>query len=287
MESTPATATLLVSCADQSGLVSAMSGFISESNGNIVDLEQHVDSPEKAFFMRIEWELDGFNIARDQIETSLKPLLTRFNMQWSLHFSDIRPQVALFVTRDNHCLYDILSRHQSGDLQMDVPLIISNHQSLKTVAQQFDIPFHHIPVTADTKPAQEHIQIALLREHKIDTIVLARYMQILSEDFVSQFPNQIINIHHSFLPAFPGARPYHSAHKRGVKIIGATSHYVTSELDEGPIITQDIIHVSHRETVSDFIRKGKDLEKIVLAGALWRHLQRRVLVYKNRTVVFA
>lgn len=264
-----------------------MSGFISESNGNIVDLEQHVDSSEKAFFMRLEWELDSFNIARDQIETSLDPLLTRFDMQWSLHFSDVRPQVALFVTRDNHCLYDILSRHQSGDLQMDVPLIISNHQSLEPVARQFDIPFHHIPVTADTKSKQEHVQIALLLEHKIDTIVLARYMQILSEDFVDHFPNQIINIHHSFLPAFPGARPYHSAHQRGVKIIGATSHYVTSELDEGPIITQDIIHVSHRDSVSDFIRKGKDLEKIVLARALWRHLQSRILVYKNRTVVFA
>ena len=264
-----------------------MSGFISESNGNIVDLEQHVDSSEKAFFMRVEWELDGFNIDRDQIESSLKPLLTRFDMQWSLRFSDARHQVALFVTHDNHCLYDLLSRHQSGDLQMDVPLIISNHKTLEPVARQFGIPFHHIPITAETKPQQEHMQIALLRENNIDTIVLARYMQILSEDFVSNFPNQIINIHHSFLPAFPGARPYHSAHKRGVKIIGATSHYVTSDLDEGPIITQDVIRVSHRETVSDFIRKGKDLEKNVLAGALWRHLQRRVLVYNNRTVVFA
>ncbi|NOY00706.1 MAG: formyltetrahydrofolate deformylase [Verrucomicrobia bacterium] len=286
-ESPSATATLLVSCADQSGLVAAISGFLTESSGNILDLEQHVDSSEKAFFMRVEWELEGFNIARDQIVTSLKPLLARFDMQWSLHFSDTRPQVALFVTRDNHCLYDILSRHQSGDLRMDVPLIISNHRTLEPVAQQFGIPFYHIPITSETKPAQEHIQIALLRENNIDTLVLARYMQILSEDFVSQFPNQIINIHHSFLPAFPGARPYHSAHKRGVKIIGATSHYVTSDLDEGPIITQDVIRVSHRETVGDFIRKGKDLEKIVLTRALWRHLQRRVLVYNNRTVVFA
>ncbi len=287
MEPIPATATLLVSCADQSGLVAAISGFITESNGNILDLEQHVDSAEKAFFMRVEWELEGFNIPREKIEASLKPLLTRFDMHWSLHFNDILPQVALFVTHDNHCLYDILSRHQSGDLQMHVPLIISNHRTLEPVARQFDIPFHYIPITADTKPAQEHIQIALLRENNIDTIVLARYMQILSEDFVSHFPNQIINIHHSFLPAFPGARPYHSAHKRGVKIIGATSHYVTADLDEGPIITQDVIRVSHRETVSDFIRKGKDLEKIVLARALWRHLQRRVLVYNNRTVVFS
>jgi len=237
--------------------------------------------------MRVEWELDGFDIARDQIETDLEPLLTRYEMQWSLHFSDVRPRVALFVTRDNHCLYDILSRHQSGDLKMDIPLIISNHRTLEPVAQQFGILFHHIPITADTKPQQEHIQTALLHENNIDTIVLARYMQVLSDDFVRQFPNQIINIHHSFLPAFPGARPYHSAHERGVKIIGATSHYVTSDLDEGPIITQDVIHVSHRDTVSDFIRKGKDLEKIVLTRGIWRHLQRRILVYKNRTVVFA
>ncbi len=287
MESTPATATLLISCADQSGLVAAVSGFISDSKGNIVDLEQHVDSSEKAFFMRVEWQLDGFHIARNQIATALEPLLTRFDMQWSLHFSDIRSQVALLVTRDSHCLYDLLSRHQSGDLQMDIPVIISNRTDLEPVAQQFGIPFHHIPITADTKAAQEEKQIALLREHKIDTIVLARYMQILSADFVDHFPNQIINIHHSFLPAFPGARPYHSAHKRGVKIIGATSHYVTSDLDEGPIITQDVIRVSHRETVSDFIRKGKDLEKIVLSRAVWRHLQHRILVYKNRSVVFA
>lgn len=287
MEPTPATATLLVSCADQSGLVAAMAGFISQAKGNILDLEQHVDSSEKAFFMRVEWELEGFGIARDRIAASLEPLLSRFAMQWSLHFSDVRPQVALFVTRDNHCLYDLLSRHQSGDLQMDVPLIISNHASLGSVARQFDIPFHHIPISAETKAAQEQKQITLLREHHIDTIVLARYMQILSADFVAQFPNQIINIHHSFLPAFPGARPYHSAHKRGVKVIGATSHYVTTELDEGPIITQDVIRVSHRDTVGDFIRKGKDLEKIVLANGLWRHLQRRILVYKNRTVVFA
>ncbi|MFK5922365.1 MAG: formyltetrahydrofolate deformylase [Verrucomicrobiota bacterium] len=287
MESIPATAILLVSCVDQSGLVSAISSFISDAHGNIVDLEQHVDSAQKAFFMRVEWQLEGFNIAAQQIAGALEPLLTRFDMQWSLHFSDVRPQVALFVTRDNHCLYDLLSRHQSGDLLMDIPLIISNRSDLEPVARQFNIPFHHIPITAENKAVQEKKQIALLTKHHIDTIVLARYMQILSADFVDHFPNQIINIHHSFLPAFPGARPYHSAHQRGVKIIGATSHYVTSDLDEGPIITQDVIRVSHRETVSDFIRKGKDLEKIVLSRAVWRHLQHRILVYKNRSVVFA
>ncbi|MCF6314574.1 MAG: formyltetrahydrofolate deformylase [Verrucomicrobiales bacterium] len=284
--STP-TAILLVSCPDQSGLVSTISSFISDAQGNIVDLEQHVDSSQKAFFMRVEWQLDGFGIARDQIHQSLETLLKRFGMQWSLHFSDTLPQVAIFVTRDNHCLYDLLSRHHSGDLQMDIPLIISNRTDLEPVAQQFGIPFHHLPITADTKAAQEEKQIALLREHRIDTIVLARYMQILSANFVDHYPNQIINIHHSFLPAFPGARPYHSAHQRGVKIIGATGHYVTSDLDEGPIITQDVIHVSHRESVSDFIRKGKDLEKTVLSRAVWYHLQHRVLVHKNRSVVFA
>ncbi len=287
MESTPATAILLVSCVDQSGLVAAVSSFISDANGNIVDLEQHVDSSEKTFFMRVEWQLEGFNIAAQQISTALEPLLSRFDMQWSLHFSDARPQVALFVTRDNHCLYDLLSRHQSGDLLMDIPLIISNRTDLEPVARQFSIPFHHLPITTENKAVQEKKQIALLSEHHIDTIVLARYMQILSANFVDHYPNQIINIHHSFLPAFPGARPYHSAHRRGVKIIGATSHYVTSDLDEGPIITQDVIRVSHRETVSDFIRKGKDLEKIVLSRAVWRHLQHRILVYKNRSVVFA
>ncbi len=287
MEPPPATATLLVSCSDQSGLVAAISSFISDASGNILDLEQHVDSAEKAYFMRVEWQLEGFNIPRSHIATSLEPLLKRFDMQWSLHFSDARSQMALFVTRDNHCLYDLLSRHQSGDLQMDIPLIISNRTDLEPVAQQFGIPFHHIPITAESKAVQEKKQIALLHQHQIDTLVLARYMQILSAGFVDHFPNQIINIHHSFLPAFPGARPYHSAHRRGVKIIGATSHYVTSDLDEGPIITQDIIRVSHRETVSDFIRKGKDLEKIVLSRAVWRHLQHRILVYKNRSVVFA
>jgi formyltetrahydrofolate deformylase len=207
-------------------------------------------------------------------------------MDWSLHFSDITPRVALFVTRENHCLYDLLSRYESGELRMEVPLILSNRTDLKPVADRFGIPFHHFPITGENKTDQENREIELLRSHGIDTIVLARYMQILSGQLVQAFRNRIINIHHSFLPAFPGAKPYHSAHDRGVKIIGATSHYVTEGLDEGPIIEQDVIRVSHRDSTLDFIRKGKDLEKVVLARAVWSHLQRRVLTYRNRTVVF-
>jgi len=263
-----------------------VSGFITENKGNIVHLDQHVDSSDAAFFMRVEWEVDSFAIGREQIEERIRPLADQFGMSWSLHFSDVRPRVALFVTKENHCLYDLLSRHESGELSMDVPLIISNRTNLEDVADRFGIEFHHVPITSDTKAAQEAHELELLSERNIDTVVLARYMQILSDSFVDALPNRVINIHHSFLPAFPGARPYHSAHDRGVKIIGATSHYVTAELDEGPIIAQDVTEVSHRESVADFIRKGRDLEKNVLAEAVWHHINRRILVYNNRTVVF-
>ena len=275
-----------MSCPDQAGIVAAISSFIFENEGNIVHLDQHVDSGADAFFMRLEWEVEGFRISRSEIRAAFEPLASRFGMKWSLHFSDIKPRVAIFVTKDNHCLYDLLSRHESGELPMEVPLIVSNRMDLKPAADRFEIPFYHFPITRETKAAQEAEEIALLRDHRIDTIVLARYMQILSSDFVNEFPNQVINIHHSFLPAFPGARPYHSAHERGVKIIGATSHYVTEELDEGPIIAQDVVRVSHRDSVSDFIRKGKDLEQIVLSRAVWFHLRRRVLPFQNRTYVF-
>ena len=282
----PTTAILLISCPDQTGIVAAVSGFITENRGNIVHLDQHVDSADAAFFMRVEWEVDSFAIGREQIEERIRPLADQFGMNWSLHFSDVRSRVALFVTKENHCLYDLLSRHESGELSMDVPLIISNRTDLKEVADRFGIEFHHVPIKSDTQAAQEAHELELLRSHDIDTVVLARYMQILSDTFVDALPNRIINIHHSFLPAFPGARPYHSAHDRGVKIIGATSHYVTAELDEGPIIAQDVTEVSHRESVADFIRKGRDLEKNVLAEAVWHHINRRILVYNNRTVVF-
>ena len=288
MQKQPATTTaiLLMSCPDQPGIVSAISGFISENSGNILHLEQHVDSEVGAFFMRVEWEVDGFAISRSEIKSAFALLAEKFSMEWALHFSDIKPRVAIFVTKDNHCIYDLLSRHESGELPMEVPLIISNRMDLKPAADRFGIPFYHFPITKATKAAQEAEEIALLREQRIDTVVLARYMQILSSQMVDAFPSQIINIHHSFLPAFPGARPYHSAHARGVKLIGATSHYVTEELDEGPIIAQDVIRVSHRDSVKDFVRKGKDLEQVVLSRAVWNHLRRRVLPFRNQTVVF-
>ena len=283
-----ATAILLISCPDQSGIVAAVSGFIHENAGNIVHLDQHVDAAVNVFFMRLEWQLTGFRIPREVIgEHFAKVLGTRFSMRWALHFSDERPRTAIFVTRETHCLYDLLSRHESGELDMEIPLIVSNRDELRPAAERFGIPFHCYPITKETKAAQEERELEILAAHRVDTVVLARYMQVLSPHFVSAFPHRIINIHHSFLPAFPGARPYHSAHQRGVKIIGGTSHYVTKDLDEGPIIEQDVIRVSHRDSVADFIRKGKDLEKVVLARAVWRHVQRRILVHENRTFVFA
>lgn len=276
----------MISCPDKAGIVAALSTFLYENRGNIVDIDQHVDLEEGVFFMRVEWELEGFAIARDGIAAALAPLVERFAMRWELHFSDIVPRVALFVTKDNHCFYDLLSRHESGELRMDIPLIVSNREDLKPVAERFGIPFRHFPITAATKEAQERAEIAMLREEKVDLVILARYMQILSPLMTEAFPNRIINIHHSFLPAFPGARPYHSAHKRGVKLVGATSHYVTEDLDEGPIIAQGVTPVSHSDSVQDFIRKGRALEQTVLSRAVWLHLNRRALVHANRTIVF-
>lgn len=280
------TAILLISCPDRAGIVAALSAFLFENQGNIVDIDQHVDVEEKVFFMRVEWALDGFALARQEIIPALTPLLERFEMHWSLHFSDIVPRVAIFVTKENHCLYDLLSRHESGELRMDIPLIVSNREDLRATAGRFDIPFHHLPVTAENKAEQEQREIELLREAQVDLVVLARYMQILSPKMTAAFPDRIINIHHSFLPAFPGARPYHSAHKRGVKLVGATSHYVTEDLDEGPIIVQGVTPVSHSDSVQDFIRKGRALEQTVLSRAVWLHLNHRTLVHANRTIVF-
>jgi formyltetrahydrofolate deformylase len=255
-------------------------------NGNIIDLEQHTDREEQIFFMRAEWELDGFGLPRDQISEKFGLIAARFEMKYELHFSDYRPRMALLVSKFPHCLLDLLARSGTGDLNADIPLILSNHTDLEPAARMHGIEFHHLPVTADNKEEQEARQLELLRQHNIDFIVLARYMQILSDDFCRHFPNRIINIHHSFLPAFVGAKPYHSARQRGVKIIGATSHYVTGDLDEGPIIEQEVLRVSHRDSVESLIRKGRDLEKLVLSRAVWAHVQNKVLVYKNRTVVF-
>lgn len=280
------TAILLISCPDRAGIVATLSTFLYDNRGNIVHIDQHVDLEEGAFFMRVEWELEGFAIAREGIAAALTPIVERFAMRWALHFSDIVPRAALFVTKDNHCFYDLLSRHESGELAMEIPLIVSNREDLKPVAERFGIPFRYFPITAATKEAQERAEIAMLQEEKVDLVILARYMQILSPLMTEAFPNRIINIHHSFLPAFPGARPYHSAHKRGVKLVGATSHYVTEDLDEGPIIAQGVTPVSHSDSVQDFIRKGRALEQTVLSRAVWLHLNRRTLVHANRTIVF-
>ena len=283
-----ASAILLIHCPDNKGIVATVSEFIYKNNGNITALAQHVDQDQQVFFMRIEWELDGFIIPDDKIGEYFDTLIAKkYDMQWQLHFSSEVPRLAIFVSRQPHCLYDLLARWKSGELEVAIPLIISNHEDLRPVAEQFGVDFHHFPICGDTKDEQEEAQLELLAQHRVECIVLARYMQILSAEFIGRYRNRIINIHHSFLPAFPGARPYHSAYERGVKIIGATSHYVTEELDAGPIIAQNVIRVSHADAVADLMRKGRDLEKVVLSQAVWHHLQRQILVYRNRTVVFA
>lgn len=280
------TATLLIHCPDQPGLVHSVTGFIFNYQGNVLHLDQHVDREANVFFMRVEWQLDGFGLPKEIIAAAFKPLAEQRKMTWSLHFSNERRHVALFVTKEGHCLYDLLSRHEAGELAVEIPLIVSNHEVLKPAAERFGIPFFHLPVTPQNKAEQEEKQLALLQEHKVDTIVLARYMQIVSPRLIEKFTNRILNIHHSFLPAFAGARPYHQAHERGVKLIGATSHYVTADLDQGPIIHQDVTRVSHKDSAPDMVRMGKDLEKIVLSKALWWHANHKVLVYGNKTVVF-
>lgn len=283
----PHTATLLIHCRDRHGLVAAITEFISGHNGNIVYLDQHVDAQKGVFFMRVEWDLEHFEIAAKDIGSRFQDALAeRFEMHWHLHFSDETPRMAVFVSKLPHCLFDILARCQSGEWRIDIPVIISNHDTLRPVAERFGIDYHVLPITPENKAEQEARQLELLSQYRIDFVVLARYMQILSPQFIEHYPERIINIHHSFLPAFPGARPYHSAHARGVKIIGATSHYVTQELDAGPIIDQDVVHVSHRDSVEDLVRKGRDLEKLVLARAIWNHTQHKVLSYDNRTVIF-
>jgi formyltetrahydrofolate deformylase len=280
------TATLLLSCPDRPGLVAAVADFVFARNGNIVHADQHTDAEEGIFFQRVEFALDGFQLARDDIAPAFAELAGRFDMRVQLRFSDDVPRVALLVSREPHCMYDLLARWRGGELPADIPLVVSNHPDHADAAEHFGVAYHHLPVTPDTKLEQEAAVLRLLDEHDVDVVVLARYMQILSADFVARYQNQIINIHHSFLPAFAGGRPYHQAHQRGVKIVGVTAHYVTAELDQGPIIDQDVVRVSHRDAVADLVRKGRDLEKIVLARAVLAHLQSRVLVYGNKTVVF-
>lgn len=280
-------AVLLIHCDDQKGLLNTITQFVYEHNGNIVDMNEHVDKTNGVFFMRVEWELEGFTIPQTKIAGEfLTQVASKNKMEWELHFTTKKPKMAIFVSKASHCLYDILSRHYSGEWQIEIPAIISNHEVHKEVADRYNIPFHYFHIDKENKPDAERRQIELLHELKVDFIILARYMQILSDHFISTFPNKIINIHHSFLPAFAGAKPYHRAFERGVKIIGATSHYVTTELDAGPIIEQEVTKITHKDKLEDLIRKGKDLEKIVLSRAIWAHLQRRTLVHKNKTVIF-
>lgn len=280
--------TILIHCADQSGIISAVTNYIRLSNGNIVYLDQHVDQEANVFFMRLESDFEDADFSLAEFRTGFqKELAETFHMKWDIYQALVRPKMAVFVSKYNHCLYDLLSRFHSGELEVDIPLIISNHTDLEPIAEQFEIPFHYIPVNKEIKTEAENAQLALLSKNKINFIVLARYMQIVSSKIIDNYPNKIINIHHSFLPAFAGAKPYHAAFKRGVKIIGATSHYVTEELDAGPIIEQDVTTVSHSHSIKDFIAKGRDLEKIVLARAIKLHVQRKTMVYNNKTVIFS
>ncbi len=280
-------AILLISCPDRTGLVATITEFLYRNNGNILHLDQHVDSEANVFFMRIEFELDGFSLSEQAISAAFQPIADQFNMQWQLHFSDDSPRMAVFVSKQGHCLYDLLARYQSGEWQVQIPLIVSNHPDMQSIVEKFGIDFHLLNVTKDNKPEQEKAQLKLLQDYQIEFVVLARYMQILSAEFVAAYPNRIINIHHSFLPAFIGAKPYHAAYARGVKMIGATSHYVTADLDAGPILEQDTVRVNHKDSVEDLIRKGKDVEKLVLSRAVGYHLRRQVLIYNNKTVIFA
>lgn len=283
----PDTATLLIHCPDKPGLVHDVTGFVFAHQGNIQDLQQHIDRDGAVLFMRVEWSLESFSLSREEIAPRFAVLGRRHKMWWKLSFSDARQRVAILVTRENHCLYDLLARHEAGELPVDIPCIVSNHEELRPAADRFGIPFHFFPMTRKNRAHVESKQIKLLRELEVDTVVLARYMQIIGAPFIAQFANRILNIHHSFLPAFVGAKPYHQAFERGVKLIGATSHYVTEELDQGPIIHQAVSPVSHEHSVSDLVRIGRDLEKTVLAKALWWHVTSKVLVYQNKTVVFA
>ncbi len=281
------TAKLLLHCPDKPGILAAVTDFITINKGNIVYLDQYVDREEKEFFMRIEWELENFLIPQEKVEDYFDTLYAqKYDMKYRIYFSDCKPRMAIFVSKMSHCIYDLLARYTAGEWDVEIPLIISNHPDLKHVADRFGIPFHVFPITKENKAEQEAKEMELLKENGVNFIVLARYMQVISEQMIEAYPSKIINIHHSFLPAFVGAKPYHAAFERGVKIIGATSHYVTTELDAGPIIEQDVVRITHKDTVQDLINKGKDLEKIVLSRAVQKHIDRKVLAYKNKTVIF-
>jgi formyltetrahydrofolate deformylase len=282
-----ANAVLLLSCPDQPGIVAAVSAFVYEHGGNIVRAQQHIDAEDDVFFQRVEFDLDGLDLGREEIGPAFARVADRFDMSVDLRFTDAVTRMAVLVSKQAHCLDDLLSRHRMGDFgSAEIPIVISNHPDHAATAAFAGSAFAHLPVTPETKRDQEAVALALLAEHRIDLVVLARYMQVLSDEFIDAYRNCVINIHHSFLPAFLGARPYHQAHERGVKLIGATAHYASEELDEGPIIEQDVLRVSHQDVVEDLVRSGRDLERVVLARAVRAHLHHRVLPYGRRTVVF-
>ena len=279
-------AVLLLSCPDTKGLVAGIADFLLRHDANILHADQHQDAEQGLFLMRVEWALKDFNLPLGEFDRAFSPIARRFHMDWCLAKSARRQRLAVFASKQDHCLADLLYRHASGELNCDIPLVISNHEDTRPLVERHGLRFEHVPVSKDTKPEAEAVQRALLKAAEVDTVVLARYMQVLSADFIRHYPNRIINIHHSFLPAFHGAKPYQRAYARGVKLIGATAHYVTEVLDDGPIIEQDVARISHRDDLADLIQKGADLEKVVLSRAVRWHLDNRVLVYGNKTVVF-
>ena len=281
------TATLLLHCPDRQGIIADITGFISKNRGNIINLAQFVDHVENVFFMRLEWDLENFLIPKEKITDYFETLYAkRYDMKFKIYFGGTKPRMAIFVSKMSHCIFDLLSRYSAGEWEVEIPLIVSNHPDLEHVAKMFGIPYHVFPITKDNRDEQQRAMMKLLADNDIDFIVLARYMQIIGEEMISAYPNRIINIHHSFLPAFVGAKPYQAAFERGVKIIGATSHYVTAELDAGPIICQDVVSITHKDMPQTLVNKGKDLEKIVLSRAVQKHIEHKILVYKNKTVVF-
>ena len=277
---------MLIDCPDRKGLVAGIAQFLYDHGANILHADQHQDNEIGLFFMRVEWALDDFDLTPEALPRAFEPIASRFQMRWRVEYSAVRPRVAIFVSRYLHCLADLLHRHQTGELACDIPLVIGNHTGARQLAEFHGLTFHHIPVEKGAKAEAERAQLDLLERHGVDLLVLARYMQVLSPDFVARYPQRIINVHHSFLPAFSGARPYHAALERGVKLIGATSHYITEVLDDGPIIEQDVARVSHRDQIDDLVQKGRDLERIVLSRAVRWRLEHRILVYGNKTVVF-
>lgn len=282
----PPTARLLIWCPDSKGIIAAATGFLAQRGANVLEADQHADPSDGAFCMRLEFEIDGMDVSRDEFPASWKPVADKFAMDWRLAYSSDRKRMAIMVSKQDHCLHDLLLRQRCREIDVDIPFVLGNHDDLRKQVTGYGINFHHLPVTPETRAAQEEKLLGLLAAENVDFLVLARYMQILTPNVVNRYPSRIINIHHSFLPAFAGARPYHQAYKRGVKVVGATAHYVTDELDAGPIIAQATTPINHRDAVDDLLRKGRDLERTVLATAVRLHVEDKILVHHNKTIVF-